>query len=233
MERHFLCNDCFGGCVASAAADDLDKQEERNGHVFCPMNTGPTPGSCVSEAWSDRVVAMKVDEDTFEQYQTAKKKLTEAAVAREMEKEKLKAIEVALKKMEELGSDVFKAQTTIVEDILTMKCPRCKNAFTDWDGCNALYCTYAGCGCMFCAFCFRDCGSANRAQARGDDAAHKCMTSHSAVAATPKQFHVITRKKQLDSLLEPLSREARAKVVRNLKTELAGHGLQEVVDKYQ
>ena len=78
---------------------------------------------------------------------------------------------------------------------------------------------------------FRDCGSAKRAG--GGDAAHKCMTSHGAVAATPQQFHVITRKRQLDSLLEPLSREARAKVVKNLKTELAGHGLQEVVDKYQ
>jgi hypothetical protein len=40
--------------------------------------------------------------------------------------------EAAVRRMEELGAECFKAQQTIVDDILTLKCPRCKNAFTDW-----------------------------------------------------------------------------------------------------
>jgi hypothetical protein len=36
----------------------------------------------------------------------------------------------------------------IVDDIVTLKCPRCKTAFVDFSGCCSLYC---GCGCSFCA----------------------------------------------------------------------------------
>ena len=144
------------------------------------------------------------------------------AVARVMEAEKIRAVELALKRMEELGADCFKAQQTIVEDILTMKCPRCKNAFTDWTGCNALYCTYAGCGCGFCAFCFKDCGTD----------AHGCMNTHSAVAATPQAFWVIDRTKKIDALLEKLDRDVQRRVVNNLRNELKGHGLKPLVVKF-
>jgi len=45
------------------------------------------------------------------------------------------------------------------EEVLTPKCPRahCRQAFIDFDGCNALRCH--SCGCGFCAICFEDCGS--------------------------------------------------------------------------
>jgi hypothetical protein len=36
----------------------------------------------------------------------------------------------------------------IVDDIVTLKCPRCKAAFVDFTGCCSLYCP---CGCSFCA----------------------------------------------------------------------------------
>ena len=80
--------------------------------------------------------------------------------------------------METEGVHVFKARKFIEEEILTMHCPRCKMAFADWDGCNALYCTYAGCGCNFCAFCLKDCGGGvahgeKDIVRRGDDAVHK------------------------------------------------------------
>lgn len=40
---------------------------------------------------------------------------------------------------------------------MNVKCPRCKQAFYDYDGCNALYC--GSCECRFCAICLKDCGS--------------------------------------------------------------------------
>ena len=46
----------------------------------------------------------------------------------------------------------------IEEDILTLKCPRCRQAFADYDGCAALKCHKPGCNAGFCAFCLADCG---------------------------------------------------------------------------
>jgi len=44
----------------------------------------------------------------------------------------------------------------IVEEILTLKCPRCYAAFLDFDGCFALTCS--NCKCGFCGWCLTDCG---------------------------------------------------------------------------
>ena len=44
----------------------------------------------------------------------------------------------------------------IREQILTLQCPRCGQAFFDFDGCFALTC--GRCKAAFCAYCLRDCG---------------------------------------------------------------------------
>ena len=44
----------------------------------------------------------------------------------------------------------------IVEEILTLKCPRCSQAFLAFDGCFALSCS--ACPCGFCGWCLKDCG---------------------------------------------------------------------------
>ena len=44
----------------------------------------------------------------------------------------------------------------IVEEILTLKCPRCSQAFLDFSGCFALTCS--ACSCGFCGWCLKDCG---------------------------------------------------------------------------
>jgi hypothetical protein len=44
----------------------------------------------------------------------------------------------------------------IVDDIMTLRCPRCSQAFVDFDGCFALYCSL--CPCRFCGWCLKDCG---------------------------------------------------------------------------
>jgi hypothetical protein len=45
----------------------------------------------------------------------------------------------------------------ILEDILTLKCPRCKKAFYDFEGCFAIKCS--NCPCGFCGWCLKDCGT--------------------------------------------------------------------------
>lgn len=41
--------------------------------------------------------------------------------------------------------------------LLNDACPRCKQAFVDFNGCCALYCSRCPCG--FCAWCLEDCGT--------------------------------------------------------------------------
>jgi len=45
----------------------------------------------------------------------------------------------------------------IIDDILTLRCPRCRQAFYDFEGCFALYCSV--CPCRFCGWCLSDCGN--------------------------------------------------------------------------
>eukprot|EP01047_Picozoa_sp_COSAG01_P082414 COSAG01_NODE_16820_length_1201_cov_1.062613_1_plen_53_part_10 len=53
--------------------------------------------------------------------------------------------------MNELGSysaRIYDARKHIVEELLTLKCPReaCRQAFIDFTGCFALTCGRCGCG---------------------------------------------------------------------------------------
>lgn len=43
----------------------------------------------------------------------------------------------------------------ITENILNLRCPRCRLVFADFEGCFALSCR---CGARFCAWCLVDCG---------------------------------------------------------------------------
>jgi hypothetical protein len=45
----------------------------------------------------------------------------------------------------------------IVESVLNLSCPRCKQVFLDFNGCFALTCSRCSCG--FCAWCLQDCGN--------------------------------------------------------------------------
>lgn len=50
------------------------------------------------------------------------------------------------------------ARVDITENILNLRCPRCKTVFVDFTGCFALSCVYNQCGAAFCAWCLQDCG---------------------------------------------------------------------------
>ena len=47
----------------------------------------------------------------------------------------------------------------IVNEVLTLSCPRCKMAFLDYTGCAALTCANGNCKASFCAICLKDCGA--------------------------------------------------------------------------
>jgi hypothetical protein len=51
-----------------------------------------------------------------------------------------------------------KLHLKIVNEVLTLRCPRCQTAFLDFDGCFALRCWNDTCCCGICAWCLKDCG---------------------------------------------------------------------------
>ena len=55
-------------------------------------------------------------------------------------------------------------RNSIIEECLTDRCPRCRKAFVDFDGCFAVKC--ANCPCGFCGWCFSDCGNDAHEHAR-------------------------------------------------------------------
>merc|ERR1712039_226055 len=102
-----------------------------------------------------------VPQEVFEDYIKIRIKVAEQSIQEEMEKENRDKIE---KLKEELAkatgtaeqTEIDKHRLKIIDDIFTLKCPRCNLAFLDYDNCSAITC--AGCSCGFCSYCLEDCG---------------------------------------------------------------------------
>ena len=105
--------------------------------AYTPTYAGAEPRAQAEAAWEQRVVAK--------------------ALATYPEQEEHIAA-VRQEKAKELGDHVDEDRTHIVENILTLKCPRCTQAFDVFSGCFALTCSRADCACGFCAWCLADCG---------------------------------------------------------------------------
>ena len=118
----------------------------KRGGVKCADPTCPAP------VFTDRALAAALPDEVFALYAEAKQALAEQRINAELER----GFEKRLEGMrEELGKngDAQKHRTHIVEKILTLACPRCGQAFLDYNGCVALTCSRAGCGAGFCGFC--------------------------------------------------------------------------------
>ena len=130
------------------------------------------------------------------------------------------------------GDEVAAVRQTVVEECLTMHCPRCKVAFVDFEGCMALKCGVPSCGCGFCAWCLADCG---------DDA-------HKHVAECPAKPEGADRFFGTDQQCEEAWRSLRLRLVsacldaqppyvamlaaNGLVDELSGFGLAHLVQRY-
>jgi phage FluMu protein Com len=67
--------------------------------------------------------------------------------------------ELRERKKKDMGKYNDKARVFFNElsELLNMKCPRCKQVFDDYSGCNALTCSNPSCRAKFCAVCLKDC----------------------------------------------------------------------------
>ena len=84
----------------------------------------------------------------------------------------------------------------VIDEILTLKCPKCKRAFLDFDGCFAVKCS--NCSCGFCGWCLKDCGvDAHSHVIACPSAETSCKGSY---YGTQEQFKESNRKRQQKEL---------------------------------
>lgn len=154
--HHFICKDCLSNYVVSKASEDLRLLQVRQARVMCPMP------HCNSTHFSDADVACNTTAQAFAVHIQARMRLIEQRVSTEVESRI--ALELrSLLAMNPHERRVYEARKHVVDNILTLRCPRCDQAFFDFDGCFAISCS--ACQCSFCAWCLQDCGHDSHAHA--------------------------------------------------------------------
>ena len=158
---HYTCADCFDAHVRNEAGKDLALLAKCDGRILCPRNTAANTDAdrCDAPHFPDKDIAAAVSHDTFEAYLDARSKLRERLVAEEMEAQMEARLRLERERAKRGAGKEEKlrvAKEHVIETILTLACPRCKQAFVDFDGCFALKCSR--CAAAFCAYCLADCG---------------------------------------------------------------------------
>ena len=233
-EAHFLCGSCLDHYVTSEVATHEDAKlrrfEQRGGvrcmHFIAPRAGQPAvPGTCSAPAYTDAVLATHLPEATFALYFHAKTKVAEqrievAAKFNAAAREARLQAELARRDDDERAAQV---RTHIQDKILNPACPRCGQAFIDFEGCFALSCSRVGCTmpqCGFCAYCLYD--------ANGDAHDHVANCPHNiapdrGVFAPIEVFHEAQRrrcKRMLREYLSTLDERTCERALRECEKEL-------------
>jgi len=219
--KHFTCDDCFGPYVSSVCDDALSKGRLEVKCVECIF------------VFQDHDVCYHVDPGTYHKFDEAGKKL-HVQKALEEENQRREEELQRQKRMSEEERKINDARNKITEDILTLKCPRCKKAFVDFEGCFALKCN--SCPCNFCAGCLKDCGE------NAHQHVAKCAVCLSGGGMTDgffgtrehfERIHENRRRKLVKEFFEqPGMRELAGTVVEVMRNQLEGHNLVDIVEQY-
>uniref|UniRef100_A0A0G4FLM6 RING-type domain-containing protein n=1 Tax=Chromera velia CCMP2878 TaxID=1169474 RepID=A0A0G4FLM6_9ALVE len=103
------------------------------------------------QSHSSQLTTRHLSRETHALWESVQEEASEERVRRKVEDEYKERLRKAL-----VEDGAQRKVREITEDILTLKCPRCRAAFADFDGCAALTC--GSCNCAFCGYCLKDCG---------------------------------------------------------------------------
>jgi hypothetical protein len=154
VNGHFLCRGCFDNHVTAEAS-----KPGFDGHVYCPYRPAAA-GGCASAPYPGAVIARHATPVAFDAVTRSRAALREREISENMQREfdaRLDAEKVRYKMIAAEEIRLQDAKKHIVDKILTLSCPRCSQAFIEFEGCFALTCSRQGCGCGFCAYCLKDC----------------------------------------------------------------------------
>lgn len=153
-KEHFVCTECIVPMLEAFCYCEYADQKPSHGKLLCPFKHS-------EKTFDDLVLATVVPQELFDLYLKVRInveiQMHQEEVKQQMEAQiaELKAqLAKATGSVDEL--EVEKHKVHILDEILLLKCPRCKTAFVDFDSCNALKC--GSCPCAFCAHCLEDCG---------------------------------------------------------------------------
>jgi hypothetical protein len=157
-DEHFMCSGCLDRYVRMKL-----EETERNtlvvqkGQVCCPLCSAHIVG--FAKHISDELHAQYLDafsqgmSEELEQQFDIRVQQRVDALRNELEKAHLVP--------NSIDERVKRAEIHVIEEILTVKCPRCSQAFVDFDGCFALQCSRCAAG--ICGWCMADCGADSHA----------------------------------------------------------------------
>ncbi len=157
-KAHFICWDCLGDHVMHATGpDSVGKAiNEKSGNLLCPSG-------CNDEITMLNIAKEKVPERIFTLIEKQKADFnTKKTVEKELkqQEERLrKEYEALMNIKDEEEREAARMRLDIINEVLTLRCPRCKLAFLDYVGCAALTCAAPTCKAGFCAMCLKDCGA--------------------------------------------------------------------------
>uniref|UniRef100_A0A0G4GAC5 Protein kinase domain-containing protein n=1 Tax=Chromera velia CCMP2878 TaxID=1169474 RepID=A0A0G4GAC5_9ALVE len=150
-QQHFMCADCVNRHVQARSSLDPEYSDVRARFKANDCRVSCVAPGCPSNPFAHADLARLLRPEVLQQWEGARLEAAEERVRAEMETEFEERLRRALR---EDGAQ--RRVREIAEEILTLKCPRCRAAFLDFNGCAALTC--ARCNCGFCGYCLRDCG---------------------------------------------------------------------------
>lgn len=155
--KHAICWECLIHYLESSTGVDSGNAFNKDGTTlvccFCHNAIDITTLGSSEQAKACLIKIVDINKKQFAeraaiQASNAATRVTEAMYERRLEELRTTQRNVMI---EDIRRD-------IIENVLTIKCPRCKCAFIDYDGCNALTCSNTQCRAGFCALCYIDCG---------------------------------------------------------------------------
>jgi len=203
----FACAECLKARVECSIRQHQEGNEDK---VTCTKN------QCTFE---DRDLARLLPATVFVKYLDSRRQLFEKRLVGENQELIRRAVEEEVARIDAMGSrqrEVVRARKYIEEEILQMKCPRCRTAFYDFEGCFAISCGKDACPCHFCGWCLSDCGDSDAAHAHVASCSHKPPGADE-FFGTMKEFHIAHKKKcrlQVAAYLERFGADIRAEIRR-------------------
>ena len=196
----------------------------RNCTIMCPGFTGAA--RCRAPPITPDVIAKTVSTDIYTEYNAAVMKVREQAIIATLKED----FDLQLKRAEEQWAHMSEKERKrrahrnhIVERILNLACPRCGQAFVDFNGCFALKCSRCNAG--FCAYCLEDCGN----DAHAHVAACKFSTKRGEYFNTAAGFEEVQRERRFTMLfqyLEGLPPEECAEALEDIDKDLKDLGIE-------
>jgi hypothetical protein len=162
-----ICDENAPGLYCSAAREEghftcyacLNKHVHHNANASLGAHGGMRCTNNCANLYSDQELARACSPEVYRLYEGAKKSQLEAKISVQFQKEYL-AQQQRMQSNRKEDLIVLQARDHILNNILTLKCPRCAKPFVDFTNCCALTCMDEagnGCNAAFCVFCLTLC----------------------------------------------------------------------------